>query len=134
MNYTNQSADSPYQIHAGEAFSAYVARMEDACDGSFLADYAADHPDVVDTLGEAESDDLAAAIKAEMSDDEFDALIMSPDYMSQTEGLDDDSEFDEAGVLPLAIDDPLTRAEIMGLAEMYAPGVLERVAARLRSA
>lgn len=145
MQYTTQVQGSPYQIQPGEAFSAYVARMDDACGGSFLADYAGQQPDVVDLLGTVESADLADALWSEMTADQRMAWTEdSPDYMSLTQGLCDDLDYPEDGgealdayhhaVVRAAFKDCMTRADLLGLAEMCAPGVLARVAARIRGA
>ena len=145
MQYTTQVQGSPYQIEPGEAFSAYVARMDDACEGSFLADYAGQRPDVVDILGAVESAVLTDALWSEMDEGQRMAWTEdSPDYMTITQCLCDDLDYPEDGgqaldayhrvVTERALDDCLSRADLLGLAEMCAPGVLARVAARLRSA
>lgn len=142
MNYTTQTDGSPFQIQPGEAFSHYVFRMEDVTGGSFLADYAEDHVYVVDLLGAVESTVLADAIWAEMAEDQRMAWTEdSPDYMSLTQGLCDDLDYPEDGgealdayhhaVVRAAFEDCMTRADLMGLAEMCAPGVLVRVATRI---
>ena len=145
MQYTTQTASSPYQIHPGEAFSAYALRMDDATGGSFLADYASTHPDVVDFLGTVESGALADTVWAEMTEEQRMSWTEdSPDYMSMTQGLCEDLDYPEEGgealdayhraVVKEAFDDCMTRADLLGLAESEAPGVLARVAVRLRSA
>ena len=146
MQYTAQVEGSPYQIQPGEAFSAYVARMDDATGGSFLADYAEERPDVVDLLGTVESAPLADALWSEMTAEQRTSWTEdSPDYETITQGLSGDLDYPEDEgeealdayhrvVTERALDDCLSRADLLGLAEMCAPGVLARVAARLRSA
>lgn len=146
MQYTTQTDGSPYQIQPGEAFSAYVRRMDDACGGSFLADYAEERPDVVDLVGTVESAALADALWSEMTADQRMAWTEdSPDYETITQGQSDDLDYPEDGgeealdayyrvVTERALDDCFARSDLLGLAEMCAPGVLARVAARLRSA
>ncbi len=143
MNYTTQITGSPYQIQPGEAFSHYVFRMEDVTGGSFLADYAEDHVYVVDLLGAVESAMLADAIWAEMTEDQRLAWTEdSPDYMSLTQGLCEDLDYPEEGgealdayhhaVVRAAFEDCMIRADLLGLAENRASGLLARVATRLR--
>lgn len=147
--YATQVDGSPYQIRPGEAFSAYVARMDDACGGSFLADYAVQQPDVVDLLGTVESAPLTDALWSEMTEGQRMAWTEdSPDYMTITQGLCEDLDYPEdegrdgGGALDAyhrivterAMDDCLARADLLGLAELCAPSVLARVAARLRGA
>lgn len=143
MQYTTQVEGSPYQIQPGEAFSAYVRRMDDACGGSFLADYAGQQPDVVDFLGTVESAALADALWSEMTADQRMAWTEdSPDYETITQGQSDDLDYPEDGgeealdayyrvVTERAFDDCFGRADLLGLAENHAPGVLARVAARI---
>lgn len=142
MQYTTQIQGSPYQIHPGEAFSAYVRRMDDACGGSFLADYAEERPDVVDILGTVESAILRDLLWSEMTEGRRAYFCDSADFASQTEAYEDadnpDPDADPDAyyrvLIRLGCDDPLTRANLLGLAENHAPGVLARVAARLRGA
>lgn len=134
MNYTTQITGSPYQIHPGEAFSAYVSRMDEANGGSFLSDFAEQHPDIVDTLGAAESLPLAEVLWPEMTPDQQDAFTDSPDFEAMTQGLDDDGPMEPEALLAAAFEDCMTRADLLGLAESRAPGVLVRVATRIRSA
>lgn len=143
MQYTTQTDGSPYQIRAGETFSAYVDRMTTVIGGGFLG-YAEERPDVVDFLGTVESAPLAGALWAEMTADQRVSWTEdSPDYASITVGLCEDLDYPEDGgealdayhhaVVTEALDDPLTRSDLLGLAEGHVPGVLARVAARLRS-
>lgn len=140
MQYTTQTDGSPYQIHAGETFSAYVRRMDNACGGSFLYRHTRRLRAVIDLLGTVESAPLADAIRFEMTGEQMYEFCESPDFASQTEGLESDADQEENPVgyyldmVRLGCDDPLTRANLLGLAENHAPGVLARVAARLRGA
>lgn len=146
MQYTTQVQGSPYQIHPGEAFSAYVRRMDDACGGSFLYRYTRRQRVVIDFLGTVESAPLADAIRSEMTEEQRTSWTEdSPDYETITQGLSGDLDYPEDEgeealdahhriVTERALDDCLSRADLLGLAEMCAPGVLARVAARLRSA
>lgn len=140
MNYMTQITGSPYQIQPGEAFSAYIRRMDDACGGSFLYRYTRRQREVIDFLGTVDSVALADALLSELDEDQMYDFCESPDFASQIEGLesDTDPEEDPAGyyqdMTRLGCDDPLTRANLLGLAENCAPGAMGRVATRLRGA